>query len=49
MKLRPDLVVFALGLIAFCAGLYMAWPPLGPIGGGVVLMAISLFGERKPS
>ena len=47
MKITPDAVVFALGLMLFSAGLAMAWLPLGLIGPGVVLMAISVFGGSK--
>jgi len=42
--MKPDLVVFVLGLGLFGTGLSLAWLPLGPIGVGVVLMGISLFG-----
>ncbi len=38
-----SLVGFALGLIAFAAGLALWWPPAGLIGAGVVLMAVSIF------
>lgn len=37
--------VFILGLVAFSWGLWLAWAPLGPIGAGLVLMAIAVFGE----
>jgi hypothetical protein len=40
---RLELIGFALGLILFTAGLAMAWLPAGPIGAGIVLMAVSLF------
>lgn len=43
-----NLTVFVAGLALFAAGLSWAWPPLGPIGVGVVLMAVSLFGGGKP-
>lgn len=46
MKTRADLIAFAVGLLLFSIGLSLAWYPLGPIGGGVVLMAVSLFGPR---
>lgn len=36
--------VFLLGLFLSSAGLYQAWPPLGLIWPGVVLMGIALFG-----
>ncbi len=45
--INPDLAVFAAGLLVCCYGLWLAWPPLGWIGGGAVLMAVSLFGDRK--
>lgn len=52
IRLTPGLVVlavFALGLAAFGYGLWLAWPPLGPIGAGAVLMAVAIFGESpKP-
>lgn len=52
VRLTPGLLVlaiFALGLVAFAWGLWMAWPPLGPIGAGLVLMSWCVFGEAKPS
>jgi len=44
---RPGLLVFLAGLLLFGAGLSWAWPPLGPIGAGLVLMAVSVFGGKK--
>ena len=44
---RAELFVFVLGLALFSVGLAMAWLPAGLIGGGLVLMAISIFGSRK--
>lgn len=41
---RLPLIVFVLGMALFGAGLYMAWPPLGLIGPGVVLIAVGVFG-----
>lgn len=41
---RLTLFVFLLGLGLFGAGLWLAWPPLGFIGPGAILMAISIFG-----
>lgn len=46
LALSPDLIVFTFGLLMFSAGLYAIWPPLAFIGGGVVLMGISLFGGK---
>lgn len=37
--------IFITGLVLFSAGLSWAWPPLGLIGAGVILMAGSLFGN----
>lgn len=48
LMLPPDLIAFVLGLLLFCAGLYAVWPPLAFIGGGAVLMGISLFGGKTP-
>jgi len=47
-RLAPwiSLVVFALGLVLFGVGLGLAWLPLGLVGPGVVLMYISVAGER---
>jgi len=42
---RIDGWVFVTGLVLFGAGLSWAWPPLGLIGAGLVLMAVSLFGH----
>ena len=49
MTRRVELLVFVFGLILFGAGLWMAWPPAGLIGPGLVLMAISVFGAGKGS
>ncbi len=48
MKLHSsvNLVVFCLGLLSFAAGVYLIYPPAALIGCGLILMAISLFGER---
>ena len=43
---RADLLVFALGLVLFGVGLGLAWLPLGLVGPGVVLMYISLAGDK---
>jgi uncharacterized membrane protein YiaA len=45
--MRSNLAVFLVGLAAFSIGLYMAWPPLGPIGLGLVLMTISAVELRE--
>ena len=47
MKPTLDLVVFGAGLLLFAAGLSLAWLPLGPIGAGLVLMAVAAFGPRE--
>jgi hypothetical protein len=47
MKSRADLIGFAVGMVLFGIGLWLAWPPLGLIGPGAVLMGISLFGGQK--
>ena len=44
---RIELFTFLLGLMLFSVGLSLAWLPAGLIGGGLVLMAISIFGSRK--
>lgn len=41
---RPQGLAFVFGLLLFGAGLFWAWPPLGLIGPGLVLMAIILLG-----
>lgn len=41
---RINPLAFVVGLILFGCGLSWAWPPLGLIGAGMVLMAASLFG-----
>lgn len=46
VRINPNLIGFAIGWLALCYGLWVAWPPLGPICGGLILMAISLFGDR---
>lgn len=42
-RLNPDVLLFAAGLVLFAAGLSWAWLPLGPIGAGLVLMAMALY------
>lgn len=44
---RPGFIAFLAGLLLFAAGLSWAWLPLGPIGAGLVLMAVSVFGGNK--
>jgi hypothetical protein len=39
--------VFFCGLALFAGGIYLIYPPGAPIGAGLILMGISLFGERK--
>jgi len=46
MTNKYDAAAFIVGLLIFSVGLSLAWYPLGPIGGGMVLMATSLFGPR---
>lgn len=46
MANKYDAVAFMAGLVLFSVGLSLAWYPLGPIGGGLVLMATSIFGPR---
>lgn len=49
-RIHPDialLVIFLSGLGLLCLGLYFVYPPLAPIAAGVVLMAITLIGDRK--
>ena len=40
-------LVFMAGLALFGAGLAWAWPPLGLIGPGVVLMAVAIIGGGR--
>lgn len=40
-----NLIAFLIGLGLFAAGLWLAWPPAGLIGPGIVLMAISVLGD----
>jgi hypothetical protein len=46
-RINPHLVVFAAGLLLFAAGLFLVYPPAALIGPGLVLMAITLFGDRQ--
>lgn len=46
--INPNLAVFAVGLVLFGAGAYAAYPPAGLIGPGIILMAIALFGDKRP-
>lgn len=43
-----NFVVFLVGLVLFSGGAYLIYPPAALIGSGVILIGISLFGERKP-
>jgi len=49
MKLRisSNMVVFMAGLALFSAGAALIYLPAALIGPGVILMAISVFGERS--
>ena len=50
IRIHPDialLLIFLSGLGLLCLGLYFVYPPLAPIAAGVVLMAITLVGDRK--
>ena len=44
---RAELIVFLLGLMVFSVGLSLAWPPLGLIGGGIVLMLITIINPGR--
>jgi hypothetical protein len=46
--LSSNLVGFGLGLCAFCAGIGFIYWPAALIAAGVILMGISLFGDRTP-
>lgn len=43
----PDGAAFVAGLVLFGLGLGLAWPPLGLIGTGAILMAVSVFGGGR--
>ena len=45
--ITPNLVAFTSGLLLLFAGLYQIYPPAALIGSGLVLMAISVFGEKR--
>lgn len=45
-KIASNLVVFIVGLLLFSAGIFLIYPPAAYIGAGIVLMAISLFGDQ---
>ncbi len=47
--LSPEIVVFIAGLAVFAIGLSLAWPPLGLIGAGAVMMIVAAFGPREES
>lgn len=47
-RINANLVAFAAGLLLVTAGAYLIYLPAGLIIPGIVLMAISLFGDRKP-
>ena len=40
----PDLLVFVFGLIISGIGFYLAWPPLGLIVPGLILVGVVVFG-----
>jgi len=44
--IKPDLAVFAAGLFLFTFGLFLIYIPAGLIGAGLILMVISLFGDK---
>lgn len=44
---HADDLVFALGAASVFVGLWMAWPPLGPLWSGGILMAVALEISRR--
>jgi hypothetical protein len=44
---KLELAAFGIGLLLFSIGLSLIWFPLGLIGGGAVLMGVSMFGGPK--
>ena len=46
-RISVNLVVFSLGFVAFSAGIGAIYWPAALVLGGLVLMAISLFGDAK--
>jgi hypothetical protein len=43
-----NFMVFLAGMALFFGGTYLIYPPAALIGSGVILIGVSLFGERKP-
>lgn len=48
VSIPPDLVAFGSGLLIFCVGLYLIYPPAAFIGCGVVIMAVVVFWNMIP-
>lgn len=48
VSLPPGFIVFYGGLFLFCVGLYQIYPPLAPIGAGLIIMLTVTFGNRIP-
>lgn len=46
-RIPVELLVFAAGLALFAVGAYLVYPPAALIVPGVILMAISIFGDKK--
>ncbi|MDD5367470.1 MAG: hypothetical protein PHQ40_00430 [Anaerolineaceae bacterium] len=46
LKFSSNLAGFVLGLLLFAAGAYLVYPPAALIGSGMLMMAISLFGDQ---
>lgn len=40
-------IIQALGIIIVTAGLWMAWPPLGMVAGGLAVLSFGLALERS--
>jgi hypothetical protein len=41
------MTVFSLGLLLFAGGIYLVYPPAALFCPGIILMAISIFGEPR--
>jgi small neutral amino acid transporter SnatA (MarC family) len=46
-KITIESLIFVAGLGAFCAGLWLIYPPASLVGGGLILMFIAIPGGKR--
>lgn len=46
LKITTEMVVFSAGVLLFAVGTWFIYPPAALLASGVILMAISVFGDK---